>query len=378
MKLTILGIRGIPAAHGGFETFAECLALYLVSKGWQVVVYCQENGKGPIREDDWRGVKRAIVPVSREGAMGTIEFDWRCISHLVRQTDPGLVLTLGYNTALFCVRLRAAGILNIINMDGLEWKRDKWRYHERAWLWLNERCGCWFGNHLVADHPEIANHLATRVDRQKITMIPYGGTEVLDADLTKLASVGVSADSFVTVIARPEPENSIREIVRAFSRKRRGIYLIMLGRYEPEKNSFHKAVLDVASPEVIFPGAIYDQSVVQALRYFGRAYLHGHRVGGTNPSLVEALGAGSAVIAHDNPFNRWVAGDTAAFFRDEDTCAALLDRLLGDDNILKQMRKSSLERFRMRFTWSQVFSEYENLFAEMAKRKRIYPSNNCG
>jgi glycosyltransferase involved in cell wall biosynthesis len=119
--------------------------------------------------------------------------------------------------------------------------------------------------------------------------------------------------------------------------------------------------MQAASAEVVFPGAIYEAPVVQALRHFARFYLHGHRVGGTNPSLVEALGAGCAVIAHDNHFNRWVTGDGAAYFDSETSCAALFDRLLAEGSAVQAMKADSVLRFHQCFTWPQVLAEYEQL-----------------
>src|SRR5690606_11535441 len=274
-------------------------------------------------------------------------FDWKATWHALGQS--GLFLTLGYNTAIFNLMQRLKGQTNVINMDGIEWRRDKWGAVAKTWFWLNERMGCWGGNHLVADHPEIKNHLATRVRDAKITMIPYGGDEVLEADVSALAAYGLEPGAFSVIIARPEPENSFLEMVRAFSRAVRGHKLVVLGNFQPEQNVFHRQVMQAASAEVIFPGAIYEARVVQALRFFSRFYLHGHRVDGTNPSLVEALGAGCAVIAHDNHFNRWVAGPGAAYFADESSCAALFDRLLGDDASALSMKAASSIRFRERF-----------------------------
>ena len=102
--LRILGTRGVPAAHGGFETFAEYLALYLVKKGWRVIVYCQLDGEGPITEDVWEGVERVNIPVPQAGAKGTVIFDWIATRHAAKYQD--LCLTLGYNTAFFCALLR--------------------------------------------------------------------------------------------------------------------------------------------------------------------------------------------------------------------------------------------------------------------------------
>lgn len=365
-ELVVLGIRGVPARHGGFETFAEKLSLYLVGQGWRVTVYCQEDGDGAVYESVWKGVRRVHIPVNRLGAAGTILFDWKATR--LALSDQGVFLTLGYNTALFNWVQRIKGQVNVINMDGIEWRRDKWGVIAKAWFWLNERAGCWIGNHLVADHPKIKDHLATRVNSEKITMIPYGGDEVLSADEARLRPYGIEPGRFSVIIARPEPENSFLEMVRTFSRKQRGHKLVVLGNFTPERNPFHRQVMDAASDEVIFPGAIYEAAVVQALRFYSRFYLHGHRVGGTNPSLVEALGAGCAVIAHDNHFNRWVAGPDAAYFKGEDACSELFDRLLSDDAAVQRMKDASRKRFHERFTWDQVLREYEELLT------RWYPT----
>lgn len=358
--LNILGIRGIPAAHGGFETFAERLAIYLVAHGWQVTVYCQEDGQGPITESNWCGVRRVHIPVAHTGALGTIIFDWKAARHASKQ--PGLCLTLGYNTALFNIWQRLAGQPNLFNMDGLEWQRDKWSGPARAWLWLNERAGCWLGSHLIADHPRIKAHLATRVNERHISMIPYGADELTEVDASLLNGLGLKAGEFSVIVARPEPENSILQLVRAFSAASRNHRLVVLGRYD-EHNRYHQQVKAAASNEVLFAGAIYDAAVVGALRRHCRLYLHGHTVGGTNPSLVEAMGAGSAVLAHDNAFNRWVAGEGAAFFADEAECECRLAQLLNNDTTIARMQATSRERFKEHFTWPKVLAEYEALLA---------------
>ncbi|EJM19965.1 glycosyltransferase [Pseudomonas sp. GM18] len=360
--LLILGIRGIPAQHGGFETFAEKLAVYLRERGWRITVYCQESGSGAITETEWRGIRRVHIPVSREGALGTVIFDFKAVRHAL--SEKGLFLTLGYNTAIFNLLQRAKGQTNIINMDGIEWRREKWGAIAKTWFWLNERFGCWIGNHLVADHPKIKEHLATRVSADKITMIPYGGDEVKSASVEVLAGFGLEPKNFSIIIARPEPENSFFEMVDAFSSSVRNHKLVVLGNFTPNTNEYHKKVMDAASDEVIFPGAIYDSNVVQAFRYFSRFYLHGHRVGGTNPSLVEALGAGCAIIAHDNPFNRWVVGEGAAYFSDKQSLSRLLDESLADEQKIADMKEAGAARFVECFKWEKVLSAYEQLFIE--------------
>ena len=365
MKLSILGIRGVPAKHGGFETFAEKLALYLVKRNWQVTVYCQEHGTGKVYDSNWQGIDLVHVPVILTGSAGSVLFDLK--TALMAARSDSVILSLGYGTSIFAVvhRLRRRKIL--INMDGIEWRRKQWSLPLRAWLWANEIIGCKVGNHLIADHPEIKRHLCSRVNSSKITMIPYGAEDVTDADAGLLERLGIRPNEFALVVARPEKDNLILEIVSAFSLKTRKIKLVVLGNYSPNENPYHKRVLEVAADTVIFPGAIYEKPIVDALRYYCRFYVHGHKAGGTNPSLVEALGAGSPVLAHDNKYNRWVAGEGALYFSDVDTCASLITELEKDDRQIKEMRVSSKQRHQDRFTWDQVLHEYESLLMQWAR-----------
>lgn len=363
-ELVVLGIRGVPAGHGGFETFAEYLCPFLIAKGWKVTVYCQEDGEGEMYESEWQGVKRIHIPVKNEGPLGTIIFDLKSVWHA--RKNKGLHLTLGYNTACFNIIQRLYGITNIINMDGIEWKRQKWGKIAKTWFWLNERFGCWFGNHLVADHPRIEDHLATRVSRNKITMIPYGGPDVSEANEAVLANYGLVKNQYAIIIARPEPENSILEVVEAFSAKQRSHKLVVLGKFL-DSNPYHQQVLAAASDDVIFPGAIYEAEKVAALRFFARFYVHGHQVGGTNPSLVEGLAAGCAVIAHDNHFNRWVAGEGAFYFKDKAHLASFFEQQYLDDAFVTEKSNAAKQQFLNSFQWENILTQYEMLLSKYLK-----------
>ncbi len=362
-SVQILGIRGVPGSHGGFETFAEHLAPYLVERGWDVTVYCQVSDAESfeITEDHWQGVHRVNIPVRGDSAYSSLVFDRKSIQMAARRPD--LCLVLGYNTAILTLLLRLRGHTFVTNMDGLEWKRAKWALPFRAWFYMNDWIGCLASSHLIADHPVIADHLATRTKRKKITMISYGADPITAPDPAPLSKLGLEPNGFMVSICRPEPENSVLEKVRAFSRKPRGKKLVVLGKFLDEM-PYHQAVLEAASSEVLFPGAIYDKDMVHALRGHALAYCHGHTVGGTNPSLVEAMGAGNAVIAHDNPFNRWVAGDDQFFFADEDSCAAQIELALSDPERLAAAQSASIARFQSHFTWDNILGQYEALLEQ--------------
>lgn len=354
----ILGTHGVPANYGGFETAAENIALYLVRKGWRVIVYCQQDGNGPITEDVWRGIERVHIPVDLPGWRGTSKFDWLSIKHACQFKD--IHLTLGYNTGIYNFWQRLKGIPNVINMDGIEWSRSRWGFTKQAILYINERFAAAYGNMLIADHPEIEKYLWTRAPARKIVTITYGADPVPDASTDPVTDLGLEPGGYFNLIARPIPENSILEIVQGFSARPRGVKLALLGTYGND-DPYHQAVRAAASDEVVFPGSIYEPDRVKAIRFHSRGYFHGHTVGGTNPSLVEALAAGNPVIAHDNMYNRWVAGDAALYFNSADAFAAQLETLLDSPAQAQAMHQAALTRFEEEFTWDHVAGQYEQL-----------------
>lgn len=357
--LLILGIRGIPATHGGFESFVERLGPWMVQQGWKVTVYCQGSITGKRYEDSWGGCRRIHIPVSGDGPLATIIFDLKSTRDAMREA--GIFLTLGYNTGFLAAYVRLKGRFNLINMDGIEWKRAKYSVPAKIYLWINERIAALAGNILIADHPEIANHHANHAPRKKIVTIAYGSDRIVDADPKLLDEYGLEPNQFFTVIARPEPENSVLEIVRSFSSQSRGMKLVVLGSYRCS-HAYQKSVLQAASDEVVFLGPVYDKTKLSTLRRFSVAYIHGHQVGGTNPSLVEALGSGNAIIAHDNQFNRWVAEDAGIYFSDEEQLQLCLQKLVQTHELRALLQTKSTERWSTEFQWENILLKYYLLF----------------
>lgn len=358
----MLGTRGVPARHGGFETAAENIGRYLINRGWRVVVYCQSEGPGRITLDHWEGFERVVVPVGTSGPAATGEFDWKSARHAARSGDSCLLF--GYNTAVVNVLQRIHGSPLVINMDGIEWQRDRWSKSQRAFLLANERIARRIADDLIADHPEIERYLSRRTRADKITMIPYGADAVTCAPVEPVHALGLQPGKYFTLICRPVPENSILEIVRAYSRRTRGAKLVVLGNYDPGNDAYHRTVLEAAGPEVVFPGAIFDPAVTPALRFHSLGYLHGHTVGGTNPSLVEAMAAGNPVIAHNNAYNSWVASDAGLYFDGEDDIDQLLQQLLASSELRLELSHNSRNRHAAYFTWEVIGAAYERLLGK--------------
>jgi glycosyltransferase involved in cell wall biosynthesis len=209
-------------------------------------------------------------------------------------------------------------------------------------------------------HPRLVlgqRNLATRRNRGAIAMIPYGGNPVVAAPDAPALAMGLEPQRYFVSIARIEPDNNILTMVEAFSRRRRNAKLVVLGKLDAD-NAYHRKVRAAANEEVVFPGAIYEAAIVEALRFHARAYVHGHIVGGTNPSLVEALAAGNAVIAHDNIYNRWTAGAAAVYFSDADGFERNVELYIADDAIVAPQAAARV-RAAAQFDWSDVLEAYE-------------------
>lgn len=368
----MLGTHGVPAQYGGFETAVEHIGLHLAQSGWRVIVYCQVEGKGPIVEDTWRGIERVLIPIDLPDWRGTFKFDLLSVAHAARHDD--ICLVFGYNTALLNVVQRLTSVPLVINMDGIEWSRQKWNRALKAVLYANERIGCMFGNELIADHPEIETYLRRRARDSKITMITYGADSVTTAPTEPALCHGLTPGEYLSLICRPVPENSILEIVRGFSARRRGVRLAILGDYDPKADDYQRRVVNAASDEVVFLGSIYDPEVTRALRYHSLGYLHGHTVGGTNPSLVEAMAAGNPIIAHDNPYNRWVAGESGLYFRTPEDVDRQVDRLISDCGLARQLSMNARARHAEQFTWEHISAQYEQVLSKYVPSIEPSPS----
>lgn len=361
-RLVILGTRGVPAQHGGFETLAQELSLYLVQNGWRVTVYCHETwDRTSPYETMWGRVRRVHIPVKQQGWLGTLMFGYKSALHARNQSC--MTLTLGYHNAVFSLLQRLRKKTNVFHMGGLVYQGANEGALVKFWLKANERFALWFGNHLIVDHPNMLEHFAKRTKKTKMSLLLNGADTVTKADAQIVRDLGLEPGKYSTVISLPNPSHSLLEIVQGFSQTQRAHTLVVLGAID-EHHPYHQSVLAAASQEVLFLGPIYDKTTVQALRHHSYLYAHGHQQGGTNPSLVEALGAANPVIAHDNPFNRWVTGDKAAvFFSDAQSCAQRFDELLARPDLPLAMRKAAQSRHRDMFRWETILPEYEKQLA---------------
>lgn len=359
MKIHIAGTRGVPNRYGGFEQCAQFLGPRFVQAGHQVTIY--NPSYHPFTGAEWEGVKlvrmRSLEP--KLGMMGNALYDRDCIRHAHRH-GADILLSLGYApSSLFFPRARPRATRIVTNMDGLEWKRTKWSPAIQRLLRFLEKRGVHRSHALVADNEGIQEYLKEEYGVPSFC-IAYGGDHVLPGRREDLAALGLEQSEFDCLIARLEPENNVEMVIDGHLQSGASRPLVVVGPLTtPLGKQLAEKYKATPTTALRFVGGIYDANVLNALRTHARIYLHGHSVGGTNPSLLEAMAAGSCIAAHDNPFNRHVLGENATYFASAQEVSKL-----SSTPPKNSQRAFNQQRIRQRYTWDFVASQYLSAFEE--------------
>lgn len=357
MRIGILGTRGIPNAYGGFEQFAEFLALGLSQKGHTVYVY--NSSLHPFTGNKWNNIH--IIHCkdleNKIGTAGQFFYDLNCIKD-ARKRKFDVLLQLGYTSNSIWHRLWPKNCINIVNMDGLEWKRSKYSAAAQKFLKLAEKWAARYGKILIADSVGIQQYLSHTYHKQSV-FIPYGAHVFASPDHKWLEEWNIKPHLYHLLIARMEPENNIEMIIKGHLAAKHPYPLILIGNYT---NAFGQYLYKkYNSAEIRFKGGLYDQKKINNIRYYSALYFHGHSVGGTNPSLIEAMGCGCNIAAHDNIFNRAVLGEDAFYFSDEDSIAAVLRNDYSSPAITSR-KKENIAKVETLYNWKTIIQQYEDVF----------------
>jgi len=353
VKIALIGTRGVPAAYGGFETAADELGTRLVKRGHEVTVYC----RGPRGIGDYCGIQCVSLPAPRVKSLETLAHTARSILHARRQTFEAVVVFNAGNAPLLGLVKQPV----VLHLDGLEWKRGKWGRIGRSYYKLCERIAAASRHELIADSEGIARYYETRYGAPS-TVIAYGAPLRFSVaeDVVPLKTFNLRPDGYVLVVARLEPENNVHLALEAYARSSRQMPLVVVGDapYRSRYLNDLKHTL-MTTPGVRHLGRIDDQPLLDAVYANSRAYVHGHTVGGTNPSLLRAMGAGVPVLAYDTTFNREVADETARYFHSSEGLARLMDEAMA--GALSELGERARERVTDRYDWDVVTDAYETL-----------------
>lgn len=365
----MMGTRGVPAQYGGFETAIEEIGRRLVADGHEVVVYCRNPGQS---QRVHLGMKLVNLPAVRRKSLETLSHTLLSALHAALRGRPDVAVLFNAANFPFIPLLRVAGIPVAVHLDGLEWKRAKWKGWGQRYYKAAERLSVRWADEVIADARGIADHVRDAYGRESV-YIPYGAP-VISPGSDRLADIGLSPGGFHLVVARFEPENHVELIVDGYGRSAASLPLVVVGS-APYADVYTQLVRSRADDaRVRFLGPVWDQELLDQLYANCASYLHGHSVGGTNPSLLRAMGAGAPVIAYDVNFNREVTGGHLKAFTGADDVARAIEEAESDPASSSQRALQALAHAERSYSWDAVSNEYAALCLGLRDRGRAVRS----
>ena len=368
LTIAMIGTRGVPAAYGGFETAIEEIGRRLVERGHRVLVYSRGAAR---REREYLGMELVHLPAVPVKQVETLSHT--ALSTVHACTRKGIDAAFVFNAANspFLPLLRARRIPTALHMDGLEWRRSKWGPRGRSYYRWAEQFGVRGADALIADAPGIADYYRHQFD-VSTEMIRYGAPLLDTADDDGVRELGLAPNAYHLVVARFEPENHVREIVAGYAASNARLPLAVVGS-APYSAAYTQQIQDIAEgdPRIRLLGGVYDQQLLDALYFHAYTYLHGHSVGGTNPSLLRAMGASSAVISYDVGFNRETSGG-GWFFADSAGVTQALHDTETNPQAVADAAQTARRRAAAEFDWDTVAGQYEALAQRLVAGSSVH------
>ena len=376
MKIAFISTRGIPNNYGGFEQFAEYISVGLVRRGHEVVVYSPHFH--PYREPDYKGVriKHIYSPEKWMGSsVGSFFYDFLSLRDALKKEKFDIICEAGYTSIVpayiwFNVK-RIKYPLFTTNMDGLEYKRTKFNKWVQKFVFWEERMAVKHSHYLIADNMGIHDYYKEKYGKES-KFLAYGADVHEDYDVDVLKEYGLEAGGYFIVVARLEPENNLFMAIEGYlaSNQYGKRPLVVVGK---TNTPYGKYLMERYGRDrnIRFVGGIYDFRKLNSIRHYSYAYFHGHSVGGTNPSLLEAMASGCFILAHDNIFNRAVLGENALYYESTDAATEMLD---GIDQAVsahkKEYTERNLEVIRRDYSWEKLVDEHEEYFKWMLSQRK--------
>lgn len=353
-KVAIIGTAGVPARYGGFETLAHHLVDQMHSD-YDLTVYCSASYyHRDERVKEFNGAKLVYVPLNANG-LQSIFYDFISIFHALRYADTLLILGVSGCILLPFIKLFTRKKI-IVNIDGMEWRREKWNWAVRKFLKLSEYCAVKFSDADITDNAAIQRY--TSIQYKTLShMIAYGADHCSreKISLTSYGKYEFLKNRYAFKVCRIEPENNIHLVLEAFANFKT-FPLVLVGNWDNSEYSRELRKKYSKHSNLILLDPIYDQHELNILRSNCTVYIHGHSAGGTNPSLVEAMFLGLPVFAFDVNFNRATTENKARFFRSESELLSLLQQVSEEE--LKVLAAAMESIATKRYTWSAIANRY--------------------
>lgn len=357
MKVAILGTRGIPNGYGGFEQFAEFFSEGLVKKNINVTVYNPHYHFADNNNFKNVNIIHKWCPEDKFGAFAHYIYDYLCLKDAIRKNFD-IIIELGYATvapSFVVTDFKKSKI--ITNLDGLEHKRSKWNFITKKIIKISEKIAVEKSHYLISDNSGIRDYFLNEYGKES-TAIPYG-SDIFDTknlNENHLENYSLNQKGYFMSLGRIEPENNLDMILSGFKDSNSSLKFIVVGNHNNKFGNYLKN--KYKNTNIHFLGAIYDIDIVNNLRFFSKIYFHGHSVGGTNPSLVEAMGSSALIASHDNIFNKAVLKNDALYFENSNDVKEIINNCEINDKRLTDFITNNLKKVESDYNWKKIINDY--------------------
>lgn len=359
-RISIIGTNGLPGRYGGWDQLLEHFTK-LLQEDFEIVVFKSKNH--PIKGlKEYNGARLYTLPFKANGAQSVIYDIYSMFLSVLWRQD--VLVVLGTSGCICFPLLRLFGVKTVLNPDGAEWKRTKWNSIVQKFLYYSEKVGVKNATRVISDNKVIHDSLKSDY-KVESDIIAYGGNHVIkkEGPNVMLSSLNINPDTYAFKVCRIVPENNIDLILEAFSKL--NVNLIIVGNWDNSAYGIATKVKYSQYRNIHLLDPIYDQDKLDSLRSNCRYYIHGHSVGGTNPSLVEAMSLGLCCIVFGVNYNMVTTDNLALYFDDSQELVLALSQLESDES-LRDKIKSDLEKYaRVNYNWSKIISGYKRAIDEV-------------
>lgn len=371
MKLALIGFRGIPVIYSGFESFAEKLSTELAKRDYRVTVYCRSPYVD--RKRKWyKKVQLITLQTIKTKNLETLIHSFIATIHACFFRRYDVIYYLGVGNAIFCLLPRFLGVKTVINVDGLDWKREKWGRIARIYLNISAYLSTILPDKAITDSLFMKGHY-TKTYKKELYYIPYGYFEEVSSQSNPsiLEKYRLKKRNYLVWVGRLVPENHVEELLSAFRELKTEFKCVIIGDDLYKVNSYKQMIFKLTKKDsrIILTGFLRRREYVEIVKN-SFAYIETKRSGGSHPSLIEAMGFGCLIISNNHPANKEVLGKYAVFYDPkfpEDDLKKKIEEYLQDKRkqetlYLRSLVKSRTKRF---FDWRKIVDRYDELFKKL-------------
>jgi glycosyltransferase involved in cell wall biosynthesis len=356
-KVAVIGTVGIPAKYGGFETLTENLTLHLHEK-IDFTVFCSSRNIS-VKQKSYNQAALFYLPLSANGIQ-SIPYDIFSLFWAATKCSTILILGVSGCISLPIFRLLYPRKRLVINIDGLEHKREKWILPIKKFLKYSEKLAVKYADEIIADNASIYNYLLKEY-KCNSNLIAYGGDNSTKTSLLKSTKKQFNLpDKYAFKVCRIEPENNIHLVLEAFFTLKTA--LVIIGNWNNSK--YGRALKEKyhSCPNIILLDPIYNPSILNQIRSNCFVYVHGHSAGGTNPSLVEAMFVGLPVIAYDISYNRETTYNKSLYFKTANELSAIMNNINEQELVAVSNKLKDVSNHN--YKWEKIANEYYNILMQ--------------